>query len=481
MKQLNTNEDSRQTASPAEERLVVLFFGLYKTARLVEATNATFVKQAQAFYDQLQKAFEHTTQAAIKLVADRYFYNDHLARIDEQATGAATIAAEWRQNGIGGVQFGDRITLEQIAQFFTFMAEAKTAGETNEQLTSRFKSLRIENIVLLAAVLERQLNQPVITEEVRQKFRQAARGRFFKALSNAEEVIVGAAQNKEINISKTKRVVHGLIDHIMRDEQSLLELTAIKDYDDYTYAHSTNVCIYSLTMGVRFGLDRPRLSQLGFSALFHDVGKVNLPKDLISKPDAYDENDWKQMQMHPILGAKTILRNLKFDIYTARAARVAFEHHINNDFTGYPALKFAKARPNLFSRIVSIADTFDALTSGRMYLRKALQPDAVIRKMHYQMAVKFDPFLLKLFTNIIGMYPTGSLVLLSTDEIAVVITNNETSPSRPYVKIVGNRDGMLTNPEWRDLSHTECAEQTITRLIDPERYGLKLSDFILDD
>lgn len=481
MTHLNVYEHARQTASPSEERLVVLFFGLYKTARMVDANNATFVKQAKAFHDQLQKAFEHTTHATIKMIADRYFYNDHLARIDEQASGAATIAAEWRQSGIGGVQFGDRITLEQIAQFFTFTAEAKTAGDTLEQFMARLKSLRIENIVILAAVLERDLNRPQISEEIRQQFRQAARSRFFTALSNAEEVIVGAAHNKEVNISKTKRVVHGLIDHIMRDEQSLLELTAIKDYDDYTYAHSTNVCIYSLTMGVRFGLDRPRLSQLGFSALFHDVGKVKLPKDLIEKPDAYDEDDWRQMQLHPVLGAKTILRNLKFDTYTARAARVAFEHHINNDFTGYPMLKFAKARPNLFSRIVAIADTFDALTSGRLYLRKALQPDEVIRKMHYQMAVKFDPFLLKLFTNIIGMYPAGSLVLLSTDEIAVVITNNEWNPSRPYIKVVGNRDGLLTIPEWRDLSHADYTEQNILRLIEPERYGLKVSDFILDD
>ncbi|MEK7775592.1 MAG: HD domain-containing phosphohydrolase [Candidatus Zixiibacteriota bacterium] len=471
----------RQTASPSEERLVQLFFGLYKTARIVDSSNATFIKQAKAFHDQLQRAFDQTTHATIKVVADRYFYNDHLARIDEQASGAASIATEWRQVGIGGTQFADRVTTDQIAQFFAFTADLKSAGGTLEEIMTRLKSLRIENIELLAAAQERDLPRPIISEEMRQQFRQAARSRFFKALSNAEEVIVGAAQNKEVNISKTKRVVHGLIDHIMRDEQSLLELTAIKDYDDYTYAHSTNVCVYSLTMGVRFGLDRPRLSQLGFAALFHDIGKVKLPKDLINKPDAYDEDDWRQMQMHPILGAKTILRNLRFDTYTARAARVAFEHHINSDFTGYPVLKSTKIRPTLFSRIVAIADTFDALTSDRIYLRKALSPDEVIRKMHYQMSAKFDPFLLKIFTNIIGMYPAGSLVLLSTDEIAVIITNNEWNPSRPYVKIVGNRDGLLAIPEWRDLSQADYADQTILRLIDPERYGLKVADFILAD
>jgi HD-GYP domain-containing protein (c-di-GMP phosphodiesterase class II) len=425
--------------------------------------------------------FEHNTRAAIKTVSDRYFYNDHLARIDEQTTGAAAIIAEWRRLGIGGVEFADHVTEEHIRTFFQFTSTIKSAGVNFEQVASSLRKLNITHITLMAGAVERDTSKPELSEQMRQQLRQAARSKFFKALSTAEEVIVGTAQNKEINLSRTKRVVHGLIDHILRDEQSLLELAAIKEYDDYTYAHSTNVCVYSLTMGVRFGLDRPRLSQLGFAALFHDVGKIKLPKDLISKPDAFNEDDWRQMQMHPMLGAKTILRNMKFDLYTSRAARVAFEHHINSDFTGYPSLKFAKVRPNLFSRIVSIADTFDALTSGRTYLRKALTPDAVIKKMHYQMSVKFDPFLLKLFTNIIGMYPAGSLVLLSSEEIAVVITNNEWNPSRPYVKVVGNRNGLLTMPEWRDLTLPEHSDTAIVRLIDPERYGLKASDFILLD
>jgi HD-GYP domain-containing protein (c-di-GMP phosphodiesterase class II) len=300
-------------------------------------------------------------------------------------------------------------------------------------------------------------------------------------MESVQEVIVNAGQNQEINVAKTKRVVHSLIDHITRDEQSMIELTSIRDYDDYTYAHSINVTIYALTVGVRMGMDRGRLSQLGFAALFHDVGKVKLPTDLIRKPDAYDENDWVQMQMHPNLGAKTVLRNLEFNQHTARAARAAFEHHINSDFTGYPRLHYRRREPNLFSQIISIVDSFDALVSGRIYIKKAIPPDQVLKKMRYQMNDKFQPFLLKLFNDIIGIYPAGTLVLLSTEEIALILTNNQQEPSRPYVKIVGNRQGLLEAAVWVDLNQVEHADRRIVRRIEPEHYGLRIKDFVLAD
>jgi HD-GYP domain-containing protein (c-di-GMP phosphodiesterase class II) len=228
-------------------------------------------------------------------------------------------------------------------------------------------------------------------------------------------------------------------------------------------------------------MDRPRLSQLGFSALFHDIGKIKLPSDLVRKPDAFDENDWVQMQRHPLLGAKTILRNMKLDTHTARAARAAFEHHICNEFQGYPVLRYKNRKINLFSRIVAIADSFDALCSGRVYLAGAGSPDEALRKMHFQMKTKFDPFLLRLFTNVIGVYPAGSLVLLSSEEIALVLTANESDRARPYVMIVGNREGLLPSPEWIDLSLPQHHDRKILRYINPQQYGLNIKDFVLKD
>jgi HD-GYP domain-containing protein (c-di-GMP phosphodiesterase class II) len=481
MQKTTEEQISRILGSKAEERLLNSFFVLYKTARIVDRKNDTFKNQSETFFNNLKPAIQNSGNVAIKLVTGRYFINEMMVRFDDRGTsGAESVVHEWKQLGIGGVEFSADITKEGAENFFIFMASIKPNDENVDSLIAKLKSQNLTYIKLLS-LSELQKDHSAISENVRKQFRQAARQTFFRAMSVAQEAMVNTAQGQEVSTTKTKRVVHNLIDHISRDESSLIELAAIKDYDDYTYAHSTNVCIYSLTLGVRLKMDRARLSQLGFAALFHDVGKVKLPTDLIRKPDAYDENDWLQMQQHPLLGTKTILRNMKLDIHTARGARGAFEHHINQDFTGYPQLKYKKRPTNLFSKIIAITDSFDALCSGRVYVKKPIPPDEVLKKMHYQMKVKYDPFLLKIFTNIVGIYPAGSLVLLSTEELALILTNNADDPSKPCVKLVGNKDGLLENPVWADLSLPENAERSIVRMVDPARYGLQVKDFILGD
>ncbi len=472
---------SRILGSKSEERLLASFFVLYKTARIVDRKNDTFKHQSETFFKHLQPEIKANGDIAIKIINGRYFINELMIRFDDQGiSGAASVVNEWKQLGVGGVEFSSEITKEGAENFFVFMASMKPSDENIETLIAKLKDQNLSCITLFA-LSELMQNQSLVSEEMRRQFRQAARQTFFRAMSVAQEAMVNTATGKDVSTSKTKRVVHNLIDHISRDESSLIELAAIKDYDDYTYAHSTNVCIYSLTLGVRLKMDRARLSQLGFAALFHDVGKVKLPSDLIKKPDAYDENDWLQMQQHPLLGAKTILRNMKLDLHTARGARGAFEHHINQDFTGYPKLQYKKRPTNLFSKIIAIADSFDALTSGRVYVKKPIPPDEVLKKMHYQMAVKYDPFLLKIFTNIVGIYPAGSLVLLSTEELALILSNNEKNPAKPCVKLLGDKEKLFEEPVWADLSQPEHAERNIVRMVDPARYGLQVKDFILGD
>lgn len=468
-------------AGKTEEKLINLFFVLYKNARIVERNNPAFKRQCSNFHELLQGLFAESNEVTIKIVAGRYFINHKLARFDDHGLlGTAAIVAEWEAIGLGGVRFLAEVSIGEINDLFTFVAGIKPTADNLESLSEALQTHQQPSIWFLSAE-ELKKETPCVVEEIRRQFRAKARSTFFSAMSIVEDNMASVAQGKDINVSKTKRVIRSLIDHIAKDEHSLLELAAIKSFDDYTYAHSTNVCVYALTLGVWLGLDRARLSQLGFSALFHDIGKVKLPADLIRKPEAYDENDWLQMQQHPLLGAKTILRNLRFEAHTARAARAAFEHHINADFTGYPPLRYNKRPPNLFSKIISIVDAFDALTSGRVYARAPLSPDKVLQKMHYQMKVKFEPFLLKVFSDIIGIYPAGTLVLLTTDEIALILTNNETDRSRPYVKIVGNRQGLLPTPEWVDLSLPEHAQRKIVRMVDPSRYGLDIKDFVLAD
>jgi len=461
-----------------EERLVQAFFVLYKNARIVEPTNRAYIRQCRAFFEQIQQTCHDDDAVSIKVVDGRFFVNELFVAFKDSGDAATSTLNDWDQGDIGGVRFCSDVSEDDLRHFFSIMVATRSGATDPATIQQELDQLIPSTIELMAA---READDETDQVDRRRHLRAIARTNFFRAISVVQEVMSNTEAERQINLAKTRRVVHSLIDHIERDENSLLELASIKDFDDYTYAHSINVSVYSLTIGVRIGLDRPTLSRLGFAALFHDIGKVKLQRDLIRKPDAFDENDWLQMQKHPLLGAKTILRNLKLDEYTARAARGAFEHHINADFTGYPSLRLEKRQPNLFSRIIAIADTFDALSSGRVYLKKSMTADVVMKKMQFQMRIKFDPFLLKIFSNVMGIYPAGTLVLLSTDELGVVLTNNELHRDRPFVKIVGDRNGLQKEAIWADLTQPEHQHRSIVGMIEPERYGLNAREFILAD
>ena len=279
--------------------------------------------------------------------------------------------------------------------------------------------------------------------------------------------------------TKAQRVVHDLVDHIVKDEFSLLEFAAIKDFDDYTYAHSTNVCIYSIALGLRLGLDRRRLSYLGFAALFHDVGKVKLPQDLINKPDEYNEDDWRMIQQHPVLGALTLGTMPVLDDHHARAVLVAYEHHRSVNGGGYPPSP--ERRPmNLFSRIVAAADSYDAMISGRVYVKTRISPDEALRRLLAGSRSRYDPLVLRAFVHVLGMFPVGTFVRLSTGEIGITSRNDSSDLFRPHVRILREPDGSQAADRVIKLTATD--PQTgmhvsyITEVLSPESVNLSVRE-----
>jgi len=466
-------------AGKNELAFINAFFILFKTAQYVDAGNAAYQAQSSRFYVAFRRLVDDYGKITIKIIDGRIFIRDRLIKFDTEGMVRARVVIDaWHAVGVGGISLDDSLDNRQVDKFVYLVNSLDRKNRNREDVANRLSELGIEGITLLA--VEKKVSRAVLSEEKKKFMRRAARVTFFRAISVVEDSMTRAAHDKDIDISKARRVVHSLIDHIAEDECSLIELTNIRDFDEYTYAHCANVCVYSLTIGLKLGLDRQRLSDLGFAALFHDIGKIKLPEDLIRKPDVFDENDWRQMQRHPILGAKTILRNLKFNRQSARAAVVAFEHHINKDFTGYPTLS-AKRSTNLFSKIVSIADTFDALNSGRVYIKRAIPPDEVLRKMMYQMDVKFDDFLLKLFINIIGIYPPGTMVLLTGDKLAVVSKTNPNNLSRPELKIIGSKSGPYKEFIEIDLAAPENSDIKINRIIDPSKYNIDIKNILLSD
>jgi HD-GYP domain-containing protein (c-di-GMP phosphodiesterase class II) len=473
-----TNVD-RERVHTAQQMLTA-FFVLAKTARVYEIGNESYRSQMTRFYNLLLKYMDEYSSCTVKAAADRLFVDDQFINIDkDERIGVRLMTERWEELGIGGMVLGDSITSDHITILIRLLSSFSAAGGSPcEEFNGRLAEEGVDSVV----VLPREEIDPEELGDIedRQRLRMEARQTFFRAVTTVKDVMASASKQEAISVARTKRVIHTIIDQVSENESALMELASIKDFDEYTYAHSVNVSIYSLAMGFRIGLNRMELSELGFAALFHDIGKVKLPQDLITKDARFDEYDWMQMHQHPVLGAMTVARTLRLDSPMARAMSAAYEHHINPDHTGYPDLP--EPRPtNIFSRIISIADNFDALTSGRVYIKEDIAPVEALRRMMYKMSVKFDTFLLKLFVNIIGIYPVGSLVLLSDKSLGIITKANQVESSRPEIRIIADQSGTQHPPRWCDLSDFSNRAIDIVRVIDPKKYDVDLTGLILSD
>lgn len=464
------------------KELLNFFHSTLKIALLYEPNNDAFQKQLSPFLSTVKNIIEKEGELSLSTQEGYLFLNQARLRFDFESYVATRFIIELLQKlKIYKLTLEAGLEQEELQSLVYILVQADPNDkEPYEALEQRIFEKNLEHFRL-----EKEKESSVIeADQLSPDQKKIAKKTFFKAISVVREMSQKTNTGKEINLVKVKRMVHSLVDQILQNEEIFLELSSLKNYDEYTYVHSANVCIYSLVLGLRLGLNKRELSELGLAALFHDIGKVKLPLELLNKPAEFNESEWMKMRKHPLMGVKNLLGSLKLDPFSIRAMLVSFEHHLNLDLSGYPRLQ-EKRELNLFSRIVSIADSYDAMTSGRVYAKTPFSPDEALKKMFYVQGKVYDPVLLKFFVNMLGIYPVGSLVLLISGEIGIVIKNNPENLSLPKVKIIADQNGVKDKPEIVDLNKTAQAtpngteSSMIVRCLDPQKYNLDLSRFIL--
>ncbi|HKG94134.1 MAG TPA: HD domain-containing phosphohydrolase [Gemmatimonadaceae bacterium] len=338
-----------------------------------------------------------------------------------------------------------------------------------------------------AAVKAFDLGPAVETEddkEFREKAKEAAKRTYAQSVAVTKDVVNSVRMGRSPNYKKIKRVVQGIVDQILNEENSLVGLTTIRDYDEYTFTHSVNVCIFSVALGRRLGLSKLQLYDLGLAALFHDIGKSRVPLEVLNKPGGLTDDEWRMMSAHPWLGMLALFSVRGQQELPYRSMVVAYEHHMKTDLTGYPRTVRPRVM-SMFSKIVAVADGFDAATSRRAYQTDPLTPAAVLQEMRDNPRRGMDPVVVKAFINLTGIYPVGTLVVLDTFELALVHAPNPNpeAVSRPVVRIVADERGNVLYPgEIVDLTEQNAPgafARTIIKTGDPERYGIRVGDYFV--
>jgi len=380
------------------------------------------------------------------------------------------LADEFRKKEIGTIGFKPGLDKEELVQFVYLLADlGAKKDDVFKNLEARIKARELHHIILEKVQLFG------FTEEMDpERIRQNAKRVYAKSITHLREVFKKQEQEKRIGLRTTRRLIQAIIDNIMQDESFMIGLTNVQNYDEYTLNHSTNVAILSICFGRRLGLEKKELVDLGISSFFHDIGKLEIPKEILDKEGKLDENERALIEKHPYHGAGKLILLKELSYLPVRALSVALEHHLWSNLSGYPK-SWKRDAVDLFSRIVKINDVFDALTTVRPYRKRAFTRDEAMSIILETSGTEFD----------MGVYPIGTLVALNTDELGIVVeTNSDTAfMLRPKVKLVTDEMGNKINGEIVDLtemnSNTNRYKRTIVKSLEPHKYNIQVADYFL--
>lgn len=247
-----------------------------------------------------------------------------------------------------------------------------------------------------------------------------------------------------------------LIDDIIKNRHLMVNMIDLKVFDDYTFYHSVNVAVIALVLGVALELPRTELYKLGMASLLHDIGKIMISKDILDKPGRLTPEEFEIMKSHSDEGYRYLkeIYDVSVQVYMA----VKF-HHEQDGGGGYPMGLTGDLIP-LYSKLITIADVFDALTSDRVY-RKALSPSEAMEYIMGNSGQMFDPEIVRIFLKKVAPYPVGTAVLLSDQRVGIVVSNCEEFGLRPTVRIIKQRE-LLPEPYLIDLKDIQTVDVTVT-------------------
>jgi len=275
---------------------------------------------------------------------------------------------------------------------------------------------------------------------------------------------------------QVNKVADEVADSVLSDMDAMLGLAMIKNYDNYLFNHSVNVSILSVSLAVAMGLTKEQIHSVGVGALLHDIGKTGLSEQIIRKPGGLSSDEWQQIKAHPEIGSQIIAR---MDGMDKTVSSLVYEHHIKYDQTGYPEEHGKGLNP--FSHILTICDAYDALTTLRVY-QKPHSPVEALKIMNNFSGRSFHPDILKTFTEIIGIYPVGTVVRISTGEIGVVTSTYADRPLRPAIKIVADVNGKQPEESMvLDLADDKNKDAEVIATVNPATLGLELGKFFKNE
>ena len=375
-----------------------------------------------------------------------------------KASGAMTeLIRRLKEQGIERISFDRGVTADEALAFMLAVA-AMAPARGGPEAKLAFPHIRLGRITA-----EERRDDGVASDMA------AIRRLYANSVRAAESVWESAATEGRPDLPAALQAVDGLADAVAQNRTAVVALTAMRSYDNYTFTHMVNVAILTMGQARTLGIEGKLLREFGLSALMHDIGKVRTPKEILNKPEKLTDQEFAIMRRHTVDGAEILRQTPEMPVL---APVVAFEHHLRLDGGGYP-VGVKRAALNLGTMLCSIADVYDAMRSQRGY-QEAFPTDRILTVLKRNDGLQFDQHLVRRFVQLLGIYPPGNLVRLSTGEIAIVVQVHAPDPYRPRVRVVFGADGgRLATPQDRSLFDGAGADAaSVVAPVDPAGYDI---------
>ena len=447
---------------PLYDDLARRFASALRGTQLYAADHPLIVRNLEALLDALEQLLKEDDMVAIGVVGGALVVSD-----TPLPKATATLGELLRRKtvGIERVTFARGLTVDELGSFI------RAVADLTHQTAQRADALPTLPHITVGRIGGGGAGAAGIARDI------ATIQRLYSDVSQAAESVWDAAKTEgQPELNAAVDTVDGLADSITENRTALIALTAMKSYDNYTFTHMVNVSILTMAQARSLGIEGKLLRELGLSALMHDIGKVRTPLEILNKTTQLDDEEFAIMKRHVVDGAEILRQTPEMPIL---APSVAFEHHLRQNGTGYPAVK----RPtlNLGTKLCSIADVYDAMRSQRAY-QQAFPTDRILAVLKRNEGGEFDQDLVRRFVQLIGIYPPGTLVRLSSGEVAVVLKVHAPDPYRPKVRVLLDPEGQAIGvPVERNLWENAAdgdADVKIDAPLDPAEHGIDPLDFI---
>ena len=437
----------------AYEEFVRRLAAASRGATLYSPDHPIVARGIQALTTLCGTALQQADALVVGIIGDEMVVNGH--RLLKSAASLVGFARELRDLDVEKITFAKGTTRDDLRTLVMALSDRRARAP----LQKRLEQQNVRRITIGRINVDDAEEPTGIA---------AARRIYSSAVDTAQSLWEQARAGDKPDPGAARKIIDSLAKMVSQDRTSLMALTALKRYDNYTFTHMVNVSVLAMAQARSLNLDGPLLREFGFAALMHDIGKVNTPLEVLNKPDKLTKDEFDLMKQHVVDGAHILRRTPEMP---ALAAVVAFEHHLRQDLSGYPE-NIGHRDLNLCTQIVSIADVYDALRSNRIY-REGLPSERIRAIMTQKDSPAFNTKLLRRFINLMGLFPVGTLVRLETEEVGVVTHEHPTDPFRPQVKVLLDRLGApIEEPVLVNTWEETVGKRGVVEAVDPDAVQL---------